>query len=135
MVKRTPKAWKRAYYTITARVDGMCFGETGLGYHCDWDICVEGLSGGKEWVVDHVASGRRIWAFPAEARAQYFIEQIAHYTNWNAPIEEIMQLDRDILSWVRVRDAAHAAETWRLDQATKLLKMRRQARLEDGVPS
>lgn len=126
--KRKPSAWDLQYYEIHARVTGMRYGETGLGYHCDYDLCVEGLSGGKEWVVDHLASGRAIAKFHAQARAQYFIEQVAHYTNWNDPAEILAQ-QADL--WPRVQEAAQAAAKWKLEQANKLLNLKQQLLLKE----
>lgn len=123
MSRKKASAWEMHRYEIHAAVTGMQYGEIGLGYHCDYDILVEGLSGGKQWVVDHLASGRAIAAFNAQARAKYFIEQVAHYTDWNAPAEMLAQQDE---LWKRVSEAATQASQWKLEQANKLLQLKEQ---------
>jgi hypothetical protein len=127
-VKLDDKAdkWRIQDYHVYAVACGELYGESGLGYHCEVDLWVTGLSGGRRWDVDHIPSGRRIASFTGQARARVFIEEIAGYTDWTKPVEELKEQDG---LWQRVHKALDAATKWQPKEAKKLLQLRKQVDL------
>ena len=114
-------------YHVYALVDGEAYRDSGLGYHCDPNLMVTGLSGGLRWDVDHLKSGYRIACFHSQARARVFLEEIATYTDWNRSVEDL-QADTSGL-WMRVQEARKAADTWQPTQTRKIYTLRRQLTL------
>lgn len=122
--------WTIRQYKIDAIATGECYGESGLAYHCDYDLWVDGMtSSGKEWVVDHLASGARIAVFNGQARARFFIEQIASLTDWTAPAD-VLRAQNEV--WKQVDEARRFASEWKPEQANKLLNLRKQVLLRAG---
>lgn len=124
--KEKENLWDIQEYTILAVTTGSVYDESGLGYHCDIDFWVTGISGGRRWDVDHLPSGRRLGSFNAEVRARIFIEEIAAYTDWTQPYEELLNQEH---LWARVQQAARVASEWTPKEAKKLLQLRKQVNM------
>jgi hypothetical protein len=115
--------WMIVDYKIYAEVCGEIYKESGLGYHCDVDLWVTGLSGGRRWDVDHLASGARIASFNAQARARVFIEEIASYTDWTVSVVDLQEQE-EVLR--KVQKAVAFASSWTPKETKRLLQLRKQ---------
>lgn len=123
---KEPSPWQIRNYFVYAVAVGEVYGESGLGYHCEVDLWVTGLSGGRRWDVDHLPSGRRIATFDAQARARLFIEEIAPLTDWTRPFETLLAepaLRENVIK------ASEFARKWKPQEAKKLLQLRKQVNL------
>jgi len=56
---KEPSLWNIRQYPIYATATGEIYGESGLGYHCEIDLWITGLSGGRRWDVDHISRKQR----------------------------------------------------------------------------
>lgn len=132
MTRKLSALWHVRQYTILATTCGEVYGESGLGLHCEIDFWVTGISGGRRWDVDHLASGRRISTFNAQERARLFIEEIAPYVDWTQSYEVLAEM-ADLKE--KVIKAAALAREWKPEAARKLLELHRQAQFwnEDDV--
>lgn len=127
MVNKKASPWSIHQYKIAAHVTGECYGDSGLAYHCDYDLWVDGMtSSGKEWVVDHLASGSRLATFNSQARARFFIEQIVGLTDWTVSAD-VLNTQNEV--WEKAQEIYKFASEWKPEQANKLLNMRKQVLL------
>lgn len=131
MKKEESEKWIPATLAVHVIVEGVAYKDTGLGIYCDTNIGIEGLSGGRRWIVVHLWSGRAISTLDSYGRARTYCELIAPLADWNAPIRALE--DNPDVPWKKIREALQAAQTWQPEVANRLYRLKQNLTLTKNL--